>query len=101
MMYGRENANKVYGIPVEWVVTEMLEIKADSLEEAVKFIVNNESKIPCGDNAEYIDGTYKISADDNCNGDVAEIVENLKDRYYSEREATPYDTLDKKIGGAA
>ena len=86
-MYGRTNGKKVFNIPVEWVVTETLEIKADTLEEAVEFINDNLDTIPLGDEPAYIDGTYKISADENNNMDTAEIVERLNSYGYTERDA--------------
>ena len=76
MMYGDNSASKVY---------------RDHMEE-----------IPCGDNADYVDGTYKISADELDNNDVDKITENLRfDWYVEERDATKYDVVDSKIGGAA
>ena len=47
MIYGYENGEKVFSIPVEYVVTENLHIRADDLKEAVKFIVANKNSIPC------------------------------------------------------
>ena len=100
-MYGRNNANKIFSIPVEWVVTETLQIKADSLEEAIEFINNNADEIPLGDEPAYIDGTYKISADEDYDMDTQKIKRNLEAYGYSEREAQPFDLVDKEIGGVA
>lgn len=100
-MYGNNNANKVFSIPVEWVVTENLDIKANSLEEAIEFINNNIDEIPLGENPAYIDGTYRISADEDNDMDAEKIKTMLELYGYKEREALPSDVVDKKIGGAA
>ena len=99
-MYGRNNANKVFSIPVEWVVTENLNIKADSLEDAIEFINNHTDEIPLGDEPAYIDGTYKISADEDNDMDTQKIKRNLEAYGYWVRVAQPFDLVDKEIGGA-
>ena len=81
---------KVYSIPVEWVVTENLHVRANDLKEAVKFLVEKLDEIPTHDDAEYIDGTYKISADENNNLDVDEIVKNLNTYGCLEWDAKSY-----------
>ena len=101
MLYGNENASKVFSIPVEWVVTETLDIKADSLKEAIEFINDHTDEIPLGDEPAYIDGTYKISADEDGDMDTEKIARNLEAYGYTEREAQPFDLVDKKIGGVA
>ena len=100
MMYGNNKATKVFSIPVEWVVTETLEIKANSLKEAIIFINENADEIPLGDEPAYIDGTYRISADEDYDMDTEKIVRNLEAYGYTAREALPSDIVDKKIGGA-
>ena len=45
-MYGNQNGTKVFSIPVEWVVTETIDIKANSLREAIEFINKNADEIP-------------------------------------------------------
>ncbi len=99
-MYGNNNANKVFSIPVEWVVTENIEVKANSLEEAVRFVVDNYDEIPCGEDASFVDGTYRITGDDDFDGDISKVTENLKTYGYTERTAESYDTVDSEIGGA-
>lgn len=92
-MYGNSKGTKVFSIPVEWTVTETLEIKADSLKEAVEYINNHLDDIPLGTEPEYIDGTYKISADENGTLNTDEITANLKSYGYTEREAKSYDEV--------
>ena len=92
-MYGKQSGAKVFSIPVEWVVTETLEIKADTVEEAINFINDNLDTIPLGTEPAYIDGTYKISADENNNMNTAEIAEKLDSWGYTERKAEEYDEI--------
>ncbi len=100
-MYGNNNADKVFSIPVEWVVTENIEVKANSLEEAAKFILDHNEEIPCGEVTTYVDGTYKISADEYSDNDANTIAETLRLCWdVEERDATKYDVVDSKIGGA-
>ncbi len=101
MMYGKQKGENVYSIPVEWVVTENLQVRADSLREAVKFICDNADEFPTSRDAEYIDGTYRITGDEDWSGDVEKITENLELYGYTGRKATEHDTVDSKIGGAA
>ena len=101
MMYGDNSASKVYSIPVEWVVTENLEIKANTLLEAVKFICDNVDELPTSNDAAFVDGTYRITGDDDWDGDVNKIANNLQTYGYTERDAKEYDVVDSEIGGAA
>ena len=94
-MYGKEDGKKVFSIPVEWVVTETLDIKADSLREAIDFINDNLDTIPLGTEPEYIDGTYKISADESGNLNTDEIIETISAYGYTERDAEEYDEVYK------
>lgn len=93
-IYGNSNGTKIFSIPVEWVVTENLEVQANSIEEAVQFILANADLIPLGQDADYVDGTYKISADESDDGDVEAIVQTLKLCGYSESEAQEYNCVD-------
>lgn len=51
-MLGNKNGSKVFRIPVEWVVSENLEIVADSIEEAIKFVKENNDLIPINETGE-------------------------------------------------
>lgn len=94
-MYGDKNGSKVFSIPIEWIVTETIEIKANSLQEAIEFINENADLIPLGTEPEYIDGTWKISADESGTMDTKEIIETLGNYRYSERDSDEYDEVEE------
>ena len=95
MLYGNQNGTKVFSIPVEWVVTETIDIKANSLREAIEFINKNADEIPLGTEPAYIDGTWKISADESGLMDANEILETLDSYGYTERNASEYDEVEE------
>ena len=94
IMYGNKNGSKVFSIPVEWVVTETIDVKANSLKEAINFILDKADDIPLGTEPQYIDGTWKISADENNSANADEILKNLNCQGYIEREAEEFDEFD-------
>lgn len=95
MLYGNQEGSKVFSIPVEWTVTDTIDIRADSLREAVEFLTENADSIPLGEDPQYIDGTWRISADESGLGDIEDIIEVLDDGYgYSERDAEDYDEVE-------
>lgn len=49
----------IYNIPVEWTVSTVLKIEADSLESAI----NKSDAVPLPDDAEYVDGSFAIHTD--------------------------------------
>ncbi|AOZ97927.1 hypothetical protein [Butyrivibrio hungatei] len=100
-MYGNNNGAKVFSIPVERIVSENIEVRANSLKEAVEFINKHSDEIPTSNDAAYIDGTWKISADEDNDLDTNKICERLACYGYNEREATEYDKVDSNIGGVA
>ena len=51
---------KKFNIPVTWEVWDVVEVEAETLEEAIKYVKENIDTIPLGKNTEYLDGTYKI-----------------------------------------
>ena len=78
--------SKVYTIPVEWTVTSTIKIKAESLEDAVKFALDNLNEIPLSDEYEYLDGSYCIATE--CNDENAETIANdIRDLYGEARES--------------
>ena len=93
-MYGNDKGKKVFSIPVEWVVTETLDIRANNLQEAVEFIVDHLDIIPLGTEPVYIDGSYKISADDTGEYDINAISTALH-RYGSYTERNVDERFDK------
>ncbi len=53
---------KEFKIPVTWSVFDTVKVQADSLEEAYNYVAENLDEIPLGDEPNYIDGSYEISA---------------------------------------
>ena len=69
---------QIFKIPVEWAVYETLEIEAETLEEAVKYVEDNLEEIPLGE-GDYIDGSYKITGSDENSG--SELVKYIKENF--------------------
>ena len=69
---------KKFSIPVTWEVWDRVEVEAETLEEAIKYVKENIDTIPLGTEPEYIDGSYKI--DDGYNGEatIEEAVDYLE-----------------------
>lgn len=93
-MYGNNEGKKVFSIPVEWTVTETLDIRANTLEEAIEFIRENNDIIPLGDDPVYLDGSYKISGDTEFADAEAREIEC----YVSEQDADSYDEIEELDG---
>lgn len=70
---------KIYRIPVEWSVSDIVEVEAESLELAVKYVEDNIDDIPLGANEEYIDGSYRINGSDDYDGE--ELINYIKEFY--------------------
>lgn len=95
-LYGNKNGKKVFRIPVEWVVYDVVDIKADSIEEAVKFFVEHLDDIPLGTEPSYVEGTYKITG--VCEDSIYDVDANLEainNCLYDEREAD--DEFDRVV----
>ena len=60
MILGYENGKNEYEIPVDWQVSDVVKIKANSLDEAYHWAVDNAEMIPLGTEPEYVDGSYQI-----------------------------------------
>ena len=69
---------KRFYIPVSWEVWDKVEVEAETIEEAVKYIKDNIDTIPLGTEPEYIDGSYKIEDGQNGQGTVDEAVHYMK-----------------------
>ncbi len=54
-----------YLIPVEWSVYSTINVEADNLEEAIEKAKAAIDDLPISTDCEYIDGSYKINADDD------------------------------------
>ena len=58
-----KNAEKEYKIPVTWEVFSTIKVQAETLEKAYDWAQEHLDEIPLGDNTDYVDGSYQISAD--------------------------------------
>ena len=58
-----------FRVPVEWSVYDFVEVESDNFDEAIKYVIDNRDIIPLGTEPEYIDGSYKISSEDDIVGD--------------------------------
>lgn len=72
---------KVYDIPVQWLVSDIVKVRANSLKEAIQLFLDNEPRIPCGTAPEYVGDSYKMSCDSYETGDVDKISKELMDNY--------------------
>lgn len=72
---------KVYNIPVQWLVSDIVKVRANSLEEAIQLFMDNEPGIPCGTAPEYVGDSYKMSCDSYEAGNVEEIAEELMNNF--------------------
>ena len=81
-----------FRVPVEWSVYDFVEVESDNFEEAIKYVIDNRDIIPLGTEPEYIDGSYKISSEDDIVGDeydenyVKQLSELLQSYGYGEAE---------------
>jgi hypothetical protein len=79
-------AKQTYLIPVEWAVFDRIEVEANSFEEAVAWTLENLDEIPLGTEPTYIDGSYKITGDDDVcaigSEHAGKLVELLKEMGY-------------------
>lgn len=73
---------KVYEIPVEWLVSDVVKIRANSLEEAIKTFMEEEYRIPTGSEPEYVDGSYRMSvSSEQTFENIDNIVKELEDNF--------------------
>lgn len=73
---------KTFKIPVEWTVTDIVEVEAETFIDAVQYVIDNADEIPLGTEPNYIDGSWKISAeawDEELN--AKQITEELEQYY--------------------
>lgn len=75
-------SKRKYYIPVSWEVWDKVEIEAESLEDAVKYVKENIDDIPLGTEPEYIDGSYKIEDGENGEASIEDTIEYIRD-YWS------------------
>ena len=70
---------KKFSIPVTWEVWDKIEVEAETIEDAIKYVKENIDIIPLGTEPEYIDGSYKIDDGDNGEATIEETVNYLKE----------------------
>lgn len=51
-------------VPVTWEMCGYVDIKADTMEEAMEIFDNEQDYIKLPDNGEYIDGSFRLSSND-------------------------------------
>ena len=51
-------------LPVTWEVCGLVEVEANSIEEAVEYFNQNSSDIELPENPEYVEGSFVLSDDD-------------------------------------
>lgn len=55
---------KVWKVPVTWEVYGVVEVDAETKEEAIKIVMNDEDDVPLPTESYYIDGSFRVSTDD-------------------------------------
>ena len=79
-------SKRKYYIPVSWEVWDKVEIEAESLEDAVKYVKENIDDIPLGTEPEYIDGSYKIEDGENGEASIEDTIKYIKDYWMAGNE---------------
>ena len=75
----KEHRKKKFFIPVTWQVWDKVEVKADSIEEAVEWLKENIDLVPIGIEPEYVDDSYRIDDGQDGEATVEETVKYLKE----------------------
>lgn len=81
--FGNENGKYTYRIPFQWKVFDDIEIKADSLEEAVQWAFDNMWKLGPTTDPTYAEDSFDFDVPDT--GSVEEVVDYLENH----RNVTP------------
>lgn len=58
-------SKKIWKIPVDWEVCSVVEIKAETLEDAVRLFDDTIDDLPLPTEADYIDGSFKRGMQDS------------------------------------
>ena len=78
---------KTWRIPVVWQMMGVVEVVADTLEEAMK-IAKDDDNIPLPDNGEYLDDSWEVATND---------VDSIRDIYNRNQEDEAPVKEDPKI----
>ena len=76
-----EIGKKTFKIPVEWSVFGRVEIEAETLEEALEIFCKTEDAIPLPTDGEYIDETFRVSAENSPYDNIENCAKELKEYY--------------------
>lgn len=52
---------KTYKVPVTWEAYAIIEVEADSFEEAIEIAQDDAGIIEIPDNSEYVDGSWRVN----------------------------------------
>lgn len=83
---------KIYQIPVQWLVSDVVKVRANSLEEAIETYLTNEASIPLGTAPEYVADSYKMSVD--CETTIDNVKNIAKELEYNYGEFIEEDYED-------
>lgn len=70
---------KKFNIPVTWCVYDKVEIEAETLEDAIKYVKEHIEEIPLGTEPEYIDGSYSIDDGNDGMSSIDDTVKYIKE----------------------
>ena len=70
---------KKFSIPVTWSVCDKIEVEAETIEDAIRYVKEHIDEIPLGTEPEYIYGTYRIDDGDDGENSVEDTVKYLKE----------------------
>lgn len=76
-----ESADREFIVPVEWAMSGFVKVKAPNAEAAIQMVQsdNDDISVPTSDKAEYIEGSFSVSGDDDIFGLIAMVEAYTKD----------------------
>lgn len=80
-----EHRKKTFNIPVRWEVSDYVEVKAETLEDAIRHVKDNMvDEGPLPENPVYIDGTFSIYDGEDGECSVEETAKYLREYWNSD-----------------
>lgn len=70
---------KKFSIPVTWSVQDKIEVEAETIEDAVKYVKEHIDEIPLGTEPEYIEDSYRIDDGNDGENDIEGTIKYLKE----------------------
>ena len=67
-------AKQTFKIPVSWEMHGIVEIEADSLDEAIQVFDDTSDNIPLPKESEYIDGSFNREDEETCSLNNSKLV---------------------------